>query len=76
MKRVSLVAATAILLVLHQDFWFWRTTQPLAFGFLPVGLFYHACFTLASAALMALLVKFAWPEHLESKSALEGEPRR
>lgn len=62
-----LVAAilVGLLYVLHQDFWFWRTARPLVFGMLPVGLFYHAVFTLASAALLWLLVTRMWPAHLE-----------
>ena len=42
------VAAVVLLYVLHQDFWFWRDARPLVFGFLPIGLFYHAAFTVAS----------------------------
>jgi len=53
------------LYVLHQDFWLWRTARPLVFGFLPAGLAYHAAFTLAAAALMVVLVRVAWPSHLE-----------
>ena len=51
--------------VLHQDFWNWRTATPLAFGFMPVGLFYHACYTLSCSVLVAVLVRFAWPVELE-----------
>ena len=65
MKKILLVFAVVVLYVLHQDFWFWRTVHPLVFGFVPVGLFYHACFSFAAALLMWLLVKFAWPSHLE-----------
>lgn len=65
MKRILLVAAVAALYVLHQDFWNWRTPYPLVFGFVPIGLFYQACFSVASALLMWLLVRFAWPAHLE-----------
>jgi hypothetical protein len=56
----------ALLYVLHQDVWFWRAARPLVFGFLPVGLFYHAAFTSACAVLMWVLVKRLWPAHLES----------
>ena len=38
----SLLIAT--LYLLHQDFWFWRSARPLLFGFLPVGLAYHAAY--------------------------------
>ncbi len=65
MRKPLLAAAVVILYGLHQDFWFWREAHPLVFGFLPVGLFYHACYTLAAAGLMWLLAKHAWPSHLE-----------
>ena len=67
MKRVLLVVATVVLYLLHQDFWYWRTAHPLVFGFVPIGLFYQACFSAAAALLMWLLVKFAWPTHLEEE---------
>ena len=53
------------LYALHQDVWFWRTARPLAFGFLPIGLTYHAIYCLLAAALMWGLTRFAWPGHLE-----------
>jgi hypothetical protein len=65
MKRALLVIMFGTLYVLHQDFWFWRTANPLAFGFIPVGLLYHACYTLATAFALWLLVKYAWPSELE-----------
>ena len=67
MKRVLLVVATVALYLLHQDFWYWRTAHPLVFGFVPIGLFYQAGFSVAAALLMWLLVKFAWPTHLEEE---------
>ena len=71
MRRTLLFLAVAALYVLHQDIWFWRTARPLVFGFVPIGLFYHACFAVASALLMWLLVTFAWPAHLERE--IEGD---
>lgn len=65
MKRALLVIMFGALYVLHQDFWFWRTANPLVFGFIPIGLFYHACYTLAIAFALLLLVKHAWPSELE-----------
>ena len=73
MKRALLVLAVATLYVLHQDIWFWRTPRVfglMPFGVLPVGLFYHGCFSVAAALLMWALVKFAWPSHLEAE--IEG----
>ena len=65
MKRALLVIIVGVLYVLHQDFWFWRAAHPLVFGFLPVGLFYHACYTVATVLVMILLVRIAWPSELE-----------
>jgi hypothetical protein len=72
MKRVLLTAAVVALYVLHQDIWNWRNPR-LVFGFMPVGLFYHACFAAAAALLMWLLVTFAWPGHLEREVEGEGK---
>jgi len=68
-----LTALAVVLYALHQDFWFWRDAKPLVFGFLPIGLAYHVGYSLAAALLMILLVRRAWPEHLERYSE---EPRR
>ena len=73
MRRALLVLAVVALYVLHQDLWFWRTARPLVFGFVPVGLFYHACFSVAASLLMWLLVSQAWPAHLEEEA--ERPPR-
>jgi hypothetical protein len=67
MNRALLVIIVGALYVLHQDFWFWRRAHPLILGFIPVGLFYHACYTLVTAFVMWLLVKQAWPSHLEEE---------
>lgn len=65
MIRWILSAAVAVMYVLHQDFWFWDTARPLVFGFLPIGLFYHAAYSVAVALLMVLLIRHAWPAQLE-----------
>jgi hypothetical protein len=65
MKLLLLVAGVYLL---HQDLWNWDTAQPLLFGFLPVGLWYHAGYILLCAALMALLVRWCWPAHLDRES--------
>ena len=64
-KTLLLTFLILTLYLLHQDFWLWREARPLVLGFLPVGLFYHASYTLACVLLMAILVKWAWPGHLE-----------
>ena len=65
MKRALLLIIVGALYVLHQDFWFWRAARPLVLGFIPIGLFYHACYAVATAMVMVLLVRQAWPSHLE-----------
>ena len=67
-----LAAAVAALYLLHQDFWFWDSARPLVFGFLPIGLFYHAVYSLAVVALMWALIRYAWPAHLETELPSDG----
>ena len=64
-KRTLLVLVVITVYLLHQDFWNWTRVEPLLFGFLPVGLWYHAAYSLLASVLMWLLVKFAWPKSLE-----------
>lgn len=74
MRNRLLAAAVAAVWLLHQDFWFWNAARPLVFGFLPIGLFYHAVYSLAAAALMWGLVRFAWPARLEAEAEAAGDP--
>ena len=69
MTRLLLVFVVVVLYALHQDVWFWRAARPLVFGFLPVGLAYHAAYCLAIAVLMWTLTRVAWPSHLERAAA-------
>ena len=66
MRYVGVASVLVSVYVLHQDFWFWRTARPLVFGFLPVGLAYHAAYTLAISVVMLYLVRRHWPSHLET----------
>jgi hypothetical protein len=65
MHRLLLVVVVTALYLLHQDVWFWREARPLVFGFLPVGLAYHALYCVAVSTLMWTLTRVAWPAHLE-----------
>ncbi len=72
-KKISLGLLILAVFLLHQDFWNWKNSG-LVFGFLPVGLAYHAAYAIAAACLMAVLVKFAWPAELDRfESELERE---
>lgn len=68
--RSVLLWGLPILFLLHQDFWFWTSTE-LVFGVLPIGLAYHVGYTLVVFVWMALLVTFAWPSEFESDA--QGE---
>lgn len=71
MKRTLTFIAVVVLYVLHQDIWFWRRARPFVFGFIPIGLFYHACFAVAASLVLWMLVRYAWPAHLEEEVSLE-----
>ena len=60
-----------LLYLLHNDFWFWHNPD-LVLGF-PVGLTYHIGFCAAASVVMALMVKYAWPNHLEDRHEKETE---
>ena len=74
-RYVSVAFVIALVYALHQDFWFWRSARPLVFGFLPVGLAYHAAYTLAISLLMLYLVRHHWPHHLEADRSDPRGPR-
>lgn len=76
MKKTLLGLATLALYLLHQDVWLWRSDRPLVFGFLPIGLFYHAAYCLLAALLMRLLVVHAWPAELERGVERDSEDGR
>ena len=66
-----------LLFLAHQDFWLWADDS-LVFGFMPMGLAYHALFSVACSCLWALAVFKAWPEEIErwaeeETSGEEGE---
>lgn len=53
-----------LLIVLHQDFWFWNDAT-IVCGFLPIGLAYHIGLSLAATAVWWLATKYAWPAEAE-----------
>ncbi len=68
-----LVYGSIILLaLLHQDFWWWDDSDTLVFGFVPVGLAYHALLSLAAGMLWALAVKFCWPAGVDVEDTPAG----
>ncbi len=66
----ALYTGLFVLYLLHNDLWFWNDSR-LVLG-LPIGLFYHVCFSIVTAVALYLLVKFTWPRHLEAESEKES----
>jgi hypothetical protein len=62
--RIAVWVSFWVLFLLHQDLWWWSDDR-LVLGFLPVGLAWHAAFSVASALLWLAAVKFAWPTEIE-----------
>lgn len=62
--RILVVVLGIVLFVLHQDIWNW-TNDRLIFGFMPIGLAYHALYSIAAAMLWAYAIRVAWPVDLE-----------
>lgn len=65
MSKYFIWAFFLLLFILHQDFWWWDNSS-LVFGFLPVGLAFHAFFSVACAILGWFAIKYAWPHELEN----------
>ena len=53
-----------LLIILHQDNWLW-TNDYAVFGFIPMGLFFHACISIAASLTWFVAIKFAWPHELD-----------
>lgn len=53
-----------LLFILHQDFWWWDDSY-LVLDVLPIGLAFHAGFSIVCAILGWAAIKYAWPYELE-----------
>ena len=65
MGKIAVWSLFAVLFFLHQDFWWWDNSE-MVFGFMPMGLAYHAGFSIACSILGWLAIRFAWPDDLEA----------
>ncbi len=57
-------SCVVVLGILHQDVWWWDD-KTLVLGFMPIGLAYHALYSIVAGLLWAAAVKWAWPTHIE-----------
>lgn len=71
--RRLLYALLVLLFVLHNDLWLWNDAGRVL-G-LPVGLTYHLIFCVVTSAVLWLVVRHAWPHHLETESEADGGGR-
>ena len=58
--RWPIFLALLVAFLLHQDLWFWNDSR-IVLG-LPVGLLYHVLYCLGVSVMMAVLLRFYWPE--------------
>ena len=65
MKRKAVYLVIIVLALLHQDFWLWDDAS-LLFGFLPVGLAYHAVYSILAGLVWLLALTYAWPAAVEA----------
>ena len=71
-RHSLLLVGFVALYVLHNDLWYWHDSR-IVFG-LPIGLLYHIGFCLVASLWMYLLVRFAWPRHLEVENESDVQP--
>ena len=64
--RPVIYSLFVLLLLIHQDLWNWADGT-LLMGFMPVGLAYHAVFSIACAGLGALAIKTIWPSDVDEE---------
>jgi hypothetical protein len=72
MMRTWFWVAMVLLVVLHHDFWWWGD-RGVVLGFLPVGLAYHAGYSLVVALFWVVVLMLAWPGDLEAWAEAEGD---
>ncbi len=65
-----LAALLVLLLVLHNDIWNWTDARLVA-G-LPIGMVYHIGYCFAATGMLVLLVKGAWPAHIDDDDEETG----
>jgi hypothetical protein len=59
------------LLFLHQDFWNWSSEEVILLG-MPMGLLYHAFFSIACSVLGVWAVVKTWPKEWEEYAEQKG----
>jgi len=63
-----IIGLVLLLLILHQDNWNWDKAD-LVFGFIPIGLAWHAGISIAASATWLLATFIAWPKVVDYQDA-------
>jgi len=58
--RIIVWVLIAVLLIAHQDNFLWRN-DTMVWGFMPIGLAYHAGISIAASVAWFLATQFCWP---------------
>jgi len=75
--KYVVIGSIVLLAILHHDSWWWEAKEPLVFGFVPIGLAWHALISLAAAGVGLVAVKTCWPDHLDDETSSDNsEPAR
>ena len=74
--KIVVYACIIILMILHQDFWWWDTDRPYLLGFIPIGLAHHGGISLAAAVVAALAVRYCWPANVDTFDNMEQTSSR
>lgn len=72
MKKL-IYGGLVLLAILHQDFWWWHDAT-LVFGFMPIGLAYHALYSVVAGLAWYLVLTYAWPAELERFAEGDDSP--
>ena len=70
--RKLVYALLVLLALLHQDWWWWNDAETMVFGFVPIGLAYHAGVSIAAAVLWAAAVRYCWPTTVDELDASDA----
>ncbi|MDA0837331.1 MAG: DUF3311 domain-containing protein [Planctomycetota bacterium] len=65
MKWIILILILGIS-VLHHDVWWW-TSKERVFGFIPIGLAWHAFISIAASMIWVIAVFTCWPDELDKR---------
>jgi hypothetical protein len=69
--------AVILLIILHQDVWFWDSFNPLLFGFMPISMAYHILISILAASVWFVATKVCWPEFEEdSEGSVKTDPEK